>query len=193
MKTTLPGIEKSLSLRAGLAVAAAAACFLTGGAVLSDPVSKIGGTAHSRKSSVRIAVLHHDPQFILHAVARRMGITLRPDVPVPTLLLESKTPLSRLQVAAQRQWGMRPGVFLSVFAPGGNEIYLIDDAAVHERRGGTIDDSLAHELVHYLQARYRKDSFDTEWSEFEAVAVQVWFRTEHMEPSVVAVDARSPR
>jgi hypothetical protein len=138
-------------------------------------------------SSARIATLHHDPQFILQAVARRMGITLPPGTPVPALLLESRTSLSRLQAAAERQWGFRPDAFVTAFAQAGNEIYLIDDAALYERREGTLDDALAHELVHYLQAKYRKDMLATDWSESEAVAIQIWFRSEYMQPNLVTM------
>jgi len=44
-------------------------------------------------------------------------------------------------------------------------------------------DALVHEFVHYLQSRYLKDDFSTNWSETEAVAVQTWFRREHMSRS----------
>jgi len=144
-------------------------------------------SALAARGDAGIATLTHDPQFILQAVARRMGITLLPGTPAPTLLLESRTPLSQLQAAAERQWGFRPGVFVTAFAQAANEIYLIDDAVLHERRGGTLDDALAHELVHYLQAKYRKDTLATDWSESEAVAIQIWFRTEYMQPNLVTM------
>ena len=168
-----------LSMCGGLAVAVAAMFLLTA-AASSDWATEIGSAAPSRTSSARIATLHHDPQFILQAVARRMGITLRPEIPVPSVLLESRTPLPRLQAAAERQWGLRPHVFVTAFTSAGNEIYLIDDAAIYERREGTLDDALAHELVHYLQVKYRKDALATDWSESEAVAIQLWFRTQYM-------------
>lgn len=135
--------------------------------------------------------LHHDPRFILQAVAERMGVALRPGIAAPKVLLESKTPLPRLQAAAERQWGFRPQVFVSVFVPTANEIYLIDDASAYSMRGGTLDDALAHEFVHYLQTKYHKVRLQTDWSEFEAVAVQTWFRRWYMEPSLVAVSAAS--
>lgn len=173
MQTMLTTMRTWFSGRAGLAVAVAAMFLLS--------------AAPSHTSPARIATLHYDPQFILQAVARRMGITLLPGTPVPTLLLESRTPLSRWQAAAERQWGFRPDVFATAFAQAGNEIYLIDDAALNERREGTLDDALAHELVHYLQAKYRKDTLATDWSESEAVAIQIWFRTEYMEPKLVTM------
>ncbi len=132
------------------------------------------------------ATLAHDPQFILEVVARRMGVTLRSDVPPPAIRLESRTPLARAQAAAERQWGFRPPVFVSTFAVATNEIYLIDERGLYERHGGSLDDSLAHEFVHYIQAHYLGDRLATEWSESEAVAVQTWFRIEYMATRIAA-------
>lgn len=128
----------------------------------------------------RVATLQHDPQFILEAVAERMRVRLRPDIAPPVILLESRTPLQRLQVAVEKQWGFWPPVFVTMYARASNEVYLIDEAALYERYATTPDDSLAHELVHYIQANYREDRFDTDWSESEAVTVQIWFREEFM-------------
>lgn len=140
--------------------------------------------------TARAATLNHDPQFILEAVARRMGVTLRLEIPLPAIRLESRTQLLRMQVAAERQWGFRPPVFLSTYAAASNEIYLIDEAALYENYPRTLDDSLAHELVHYFQAKYRKDRSDNEWSEIEAMAIQAWFRNEVMAPGRVALEAQ---
>ena len=43
------------------------------------------------------AKLQHDPRVVLVTVARRMGVRLRPIVPLPAIHLESRTPLGRLQ------------------------------------------------------------------------------------------------
>jgi hypothetical protein len=139
-----------------------------------------------------VAPLHHDPQFILEAVARRMGVTLRPEVPPPTIRLESRTPLYRLQRAAERQWGFRPLVFVTTYASASNEIYLIDRSADYLPYGRTPDDALAHELVHYIQANYLKDDFSTDWSEVEAVAVQTWFRETFIDRPVRVTSAARP-
>ena len=143
--------------------------------------------------SARVAALQHDPQFILEAVASRMGIARRPELALPAIRLESRTPLERFQAAAERQWGFLPQVFTTTYASAGNEIFLIDEPALYARYGGTPDDSLAHELVHYLQSRYRRDDFKTDWSESEAVAIQTWFRKEYMEPRLAAAGATGPR
>jgi hypothetical protein len=152
-------------------------------------VNETPGRTPTVGSTPAVATLQHDPQFILEAVARRMGIALHPDAPVPAIRLESRTPLERLQAAAERQWGFRPQVFTTTFASAGNEIFLIDDPALYAQYGGTPDDSLAHEFVHYLQARYRRDDFRTDWSESEAVAIQTWFRKEYMERRLAAAAA----
>jgi hypothetical protein len=132
------------------------------------------------------AALQHDPQLILEVVAKRMGVALRPNLPPPTIRLESRTPLERLQAAAERQWGFRPDVFTTTYATATNEVYLIDEARFYDQYGGTLDDSLAHELVHYIQVHYLGDRFDTDWSEVEAVAIQTWFRREYMATRLAA-------
>lgn len=165
-------IKAWISRRGGLAVAVVALFLLTG-ATLENP--------SNAESAAGVAKLRHDPQFVLRAVAWHMGIRLSPEVPAPAILLESRTPLSRWRAAAERQWRLRPSAFVSAFVVEENTIYLIDDLASHEQRRSTIDDVLAHELAHYLQARYRKDGFDSDWSEFEAVAVQRWFRARFVE------------
>jgi hypothetical protein len=134
----------------------------------------------------RVALLHHDPQWILQAIAQRMGIELRPEIPLPAILFESTTPLQRMQTAAERQWGFRPPTFANAYTVAENRIYLIDNANFYERNKRSLDDALAHELVHYLQARYLKDRFKSEWSEVDAIALQAWFREEHMAPSLTA-------
>jgi hypothetical protein len=139
----------------------------------------------------RVASLHHDPQWILEAIAARMGVELRSEIPLPAILFESRTPLQRMQAAAERQWGFRPEAFANAYAAAENRIYLIDNANFYERNKRTLDDALAHELVHYLQARYLKDRFKSEWSEVDAIALQTWFREEHMAPILTANAAES--
>jgi len=125
--------------------------------------------------------LHHNPDFVLRAVAARMGVELLPEIPLPAVLLESSTAPERWRAATEQHWGMRSPVFTSFYAADQNEIYLIDDTVSHERRGSSLDDVLAHELVHYLQARYRRGALHTDWAELEAVQIQRWFRAEFMQ------------
>jgi hypothetical protein len=113
---------------------------------------------------------------ILEAVAQRMQVTLRPDVPIPAIHVESATPLRQFQDAIEVQWRTRPSLVTNAYAIAHNEIYLIDDAAFYGRMGRTLDDSLAHELVHYIQAKYLNDDLSSDWCEVQAAAVQRWFR-----------------
>jgi len=168
-------------------LAVAAVLFVATAAAVPDRFNEHGGPEDG--PPIGLATLQHDPQFILETVARRMGVTLRPDVP-PAIRLESETPLERLQAAAEKQWGFRPHAFVTTYATASNEVYLIDEAALYDKSRGTLDDALAHELVHYVQARYLADRFDTDWSESEAVAIQTWFRKEFMSPMPGAARAR---
>jgi len=128
--------------------------------------------------------LRFEPQMTLEVVARRMGITLRPEIPLPEIRFASATPLGRFQDAVEAQWGARPERIANAFVSNSNEIYLIDDAGYYAGVRRTIDDSLAHELTHYLQARYGRANL-VDWEEVEAVAIQHWFRTEHVQAKLV--------
>ncbi len=129
--------------------------------------------------------LRLDPYVILHQVARQMNITLRPDVPLPKIFLESKTPLRQFQQAIAPQWKFRPHVFANAYAIERNEIYLSDDARYYKKRNRTLDDSLAHEFVHYIQVRYRNDDLADDDYEMEAITVQLAF-IDHNAPTIVA-------
>ena len=47
--------------------------------------------------------LRFDPRFVLEAVAQRMEVTLRPDVPLPAVFVESAVPLRQFQDAMEAQ------------------------------------------------------------------------------------------
>lgn len=124
--------------------------------------------------------LRLDPQFVLAQVAQRMGVTLHPEVAPPTVLLESVIPLAQFRDAITVQWGFRPHVFGNAYAVARNEIYLIDDPAYYARLRRTIDESLVHELAHYVQVKYlNADLAVPEWEQ-DAIAVQTWFRNLHI-------------
>lgn len=82
--------------------AVSAAMLVFAATELPARVNESPGTAPAAPTA-RVAALQHDPQLILERVASRMGITLRPDLPPPAIRLESRTPLERLQAAAERQ------------------------------------------------------------------------------------------
>jgi len=135
---------------------------------------------------VQATKLRFDPQFILAAVARRMNVTLRPEIPVPAVFLESTTPLRQFQDAIAPQWRFRPHVFANAYSAERNEIYLIDEAAYYKRLGRTLDDSLAHEFAHYLQVMYLNADLADPSLESDAVAVQHGFQQDYFYPKRAA-------
>lgn len=129
--------------------------------------------------STQRVTLRMDPRLILEAVARQMNVTLDPDEPLPAIHLESAVPLRQFQDAVVRQWNFRPPKVANVYVVARNEIYLSDDPGYYQRVRRTLDESLAHELAHYLQVRYFGANLADEACETEAVAVQFAFRDGH--------------
>ena len=126
--------------------------------------------------------LRFDPRFVLEAVAQRMEVTLRPDVPLPAVFVESTVPLRQFQDAMEVQWQFRPHLVANSYAIARNEIYLSDDPSYYRRFKRTIDDSLAHELVHYIQVQYFQEDLASDSCEVQAAEIQRWFRDEHVLP-----------
>jgi hypothetical protein len=130
--------------------------------------------------------LRFDPQFILEAVARRMNVTLRSDVPRPAVFLESATPLRQFQKAMEGQWPFAPTLIANSYSIATNEIYLSDEPSFYRRLKRTLDDSLAHEFVHYIQSKYFREDLTTDGCEIQATEVQRWFRDEYAKRDVAA-------
>lgn len=139
--------------------------------------------AASTDSGSSVITLRHEPRVILEAVAQHMGVTLRADVPLPVIFFESKTRLRQFQDAIEPQWRMRPRVIANAYVIARNQIYLSDDRSYYQRLKRTIDDSLAHEFAHYIQAQYLNDDLASDPSESAAVSVQTWFRETYMHPA----------
>lgn len=130
---------------------------------------------------VRPMPLRHEPACVLSAVAFAMNVRLDPAKPLPALRLETRTPLSEFQDAAQRQWNTRPDVFLNLYSVSEEKIYLIEDADYYSRMRRDIADSLAHELAHYVQVHYKGyTAGNLEYGEEEAIHVQTWFRDNYI-------------
>jgi len=155
-----------------------------GAAVLAVAVSLGAGVRDSRAQEAKLCF---EPRFVLEAVARRMNIALRPEIPLPAIFLASATPLGQFREAIARQWRFEPRTVSNAYAIARNEIYLLDDAAFYRQYRRSLDDSLAHEFVHYLQATHLREDLASEWVEAEAVAVQTWFRKAY--PDCGAPDA----
>lgn len=125
--------------------------------------------------------LRHEPRCVLEAVAFAMNVRLDPAKPFPALRLETKTPLSEFQAAAQVQWGERPEMFLNLYSVAEEKIYLIEDADYYGRLRRDIADSLAHELAHYVQVHYKGYTApQLAYGEDEAIHIQTWFRDNYV-------------
>lgn len=131
--------------------------------------------------------LRLEPGFVLAQVAERLGVRLDPAIAPPALHLESATPLAQFRAAIAAQWGFRPHAFGNAYAIERNEIYLIDEPGYYARLGRSLDESLAHELAHYVQVRYLGADLAVPSWEDEAIAVQTWFRATHLQPPRTAL------
>lgn len=134
--------------------------------------------------AIEPAKFRHDVNCTLKAVAFKMKVTLKADKPAPPVFVESKTPLKQFQDAIEPQWGMRPEAFVNAYIVAKNEIYLTDNSAYYKKVNRFVDDSLAHELAHYIQVVYRNDELGDDALEMEAIDVQTWYRETFMFPNV---------
>lgn len=125
------------------------------------------------------AKLRYEVDFIFEKVLEMKRLVERPEVPFPPIRYESSTPLKEFQDDIERQWGMRPERITNAFAVHANKIYLYDDAEYYRRTGRCMDDSLVHELVHYLQAKYQGWDLNDDSLEWEAVDIQTAFREKY--------------
>jgi len=132
-------------------------------------------------AAVTPAKLRLTPQEILQAVAAHKHITLREDVPEPSIHFESECSLEQFQDAVEPQWGFRPERISNVYIFDKNEIYLVDEVEYYGRLNRYMDDSLAHEFVHFLQVKYQGvDQMADDSLEADAVSVQTWFRDTYL-------------
>ncbi|MBC7420053.1 MAG: hypothetical protein H7328_04930 [Bdellovibrio sp.] len=125
---------------------------------------------------VKPALLQYTPEFILQQVLIKKNISFRDDVAMPAIYLESKTSLQQFQNAIESQWNFRPAVFTNAYAVKNNEIYILDEAKYYDESKRCMDDSLAHELTHYVQVKYKNYDLNDESLEWDAIEVQTWFR-----------------
>ena len=102
---------------------------------------------------------------------------------MPGIFLKSKIPLRQFQDAMEGQWAFRP--------LARRELVLDrDQRDLPERRRvvlpscfkRTLDDSLAHEFVHYIQVHYLRADLADPSLESDAVAVQHAFQRDHLYP-----------
>lgn len=126
--------------------------------------------------SIPPAQLQFSYDFILKQVLLKKNKPFRPELARPPVFVASQTSLQQFQDAIEPQWGFRPDIFTNAFADQKNQIYLLDDAEYYQKNQRCIDDSLAHELTHYVQSKYQGFDLNDESLEWDAVEVQTWFR-----------------
>lgn len=122
------------------------------------------------------AQLKYSTDFILHQVLFKKNIVFRSDIPKPEFFYESSTSLMQFQDAIEKQWGFRPAVFTNAYAFEKNQVYMTDGRDYYDHVNRCMDDSVAHELTHYVQAQYQHFDLNDESLEWDAVDVQTWFR-----------------
>lgn len=113
---------------------------------------------------------------ILKYVLDLKGYQANPTIAMPTVIYLSKAKLAEFQAEALQQWGFKPDQMTNAYFVNTNRIYLDDDSAYYERNNRFIDDSLAHELTHYYQVKYRGWDLNDESLEWDAIDVQSQFR-----------------
>lgn len=152
-------------------------------------------------SAAAPARLRFEPRCILEAVARELNqdigrhrgpavsaalLAAARSEKLPAIRVESETPLVEFLTAVKPQ---DPSVdrFSNFYSVSANRIFLIDEAAYYARFAKTsrrsMDDSLAHEFVHYLQVKYLGYSvadLATDDAEHMAVAYQTSFRDRYI-------------
>ncbi|OFZ01263.1 MAG: hypothetical protein A2Z97_02065 [Bdellovibrionales bacterium GWB1_52_6] len=129
------------------------------------------------ESNTSVLSLRFSERCTLEAVAKKMGVLLQKSISPPAIYLESQITLEKFQNSIEPQWAFRPSAVLNAYVAARNEIFLTDQAWLYLPRGRTLDDSLAHELVHFIQVKYQNvDPEDDVGNETEAVDIQTWFR-----------------
>lgn len=115
---------------------------------------------------------------ILEIVAERMNVKLDQSKTKPSIHPESVTSLKDFQDSIEEFWHMRPERITNVYQPFRNQIFIINERAYYETHKRSVYDSMAHELVHYVQHIYKGADFtqDDESLEFQAIDIQSWFR-----------------
>lgn len=125
-----------------------------------------------------VAELKHSENFIFSEVLRLMNITPNSQIEMPKIILQHKASLKEFQQDVLPQWGFLPDSITNVYIFLKNKIYLLDEKNYYQSMQRCIDDSLAHEYVHFVQVKYQNiplEYFD-DGMEFQAVDIQTKFR-----------------
>lgn len=135
--------------------------------------------------SYEVAQLKYSPECILKSLLNYRKIEFKKDIVLPKVRFESQTNLRELNSALYpAQWSTTAKYFSNAYAykNGHNIIFLSDRAEYYKKHQRYIDDSLAHELFHFVQVKYQNiDISSDEFAEFDAIFVQNWFRQTYFE------------
>jgi len=157
---------------------------LSGGAApaVKENVPEAAKIGSGKKSSTETVKLRYEEKCILRLVAAEMKIPLKKEIPLPGIYFGSKVPFAQFLAAYRTQSDSDPNQVSNVYILKNNEIYLSDKAVYYGNFGRALDDSLAHEYVHYLQVKYRgytiEDCDDN--AENQAIHYQTLFREKYI-------------
>jgi len=114
---------------------------------------------------------------ILAEVGKLMHVKIPRNIPRPRVFLSNEITLAEFQDALEPQWGFRPDAISNAYVARGNVIFLRAARNAYPS-GRSVFDSLAHELVHYVQVRVLGLRLEdaTDEDEYEAVQIQTLFR-----------------
>ncbi len=130
----------------------------------------------SSYSSAQIVRPMAAAEVILQRILDHKSLSFDPLRLIPVIRYSSETSLSEFQKDIEPQWGFKPNVITNAFIWKLNRIYLLDDAKYYTSTGRCIDDSLAHELTHFIQYAYRGWDLNDESLEWDAIDTQTWYR-----------------
>lgn len=117
--------------------------------------------------------------FLFQYALEKKGFKERPEVPRPEFFFASQVPLKQFQDDVEPQWGMRPDQVLNVFVVAKNRIYILDDKNYYDSLKRCVDDSMVHEIIHFIQSAYQGFDLNDDSLEGNAVDIQTQFREDH--------------
>jgi hypothetical protein len=116
------------------------------------------------------------PEEILQRILNYKNLSFDQKIEFPEILYASETTLIEFQNDIEDQWGFRPTSITNAYVWSLNRIYIFDEGEYYESKNRCIDDSIAHELAHFIQVKYRGWDLNDESLEWDAIDTQTWYR-----------------
>ena len=117
--------------------------------------------------------------FLLSYTLQAKKISENPQISKPEIKFASQVSVKEFQDDIEPQWGLRPDEVLNAYVVAKNRIYILDDQAYYDRHSRCIDDSIVHELTHFVQSRYQGFDLHDESLEWDAIGIQSEFRSQY--------------